>query len=173
MKGLISAGAELRFMIDSTQWIELSRYHEIVAQSERRGECLLFTGYRPSGAHGRIEHHKQQIYVHRAVFAVLNGPIPHGLNVCHRCDVGNCIEPGHLFLGTQAENVADMWAKGRGKPPPVKMGTNNFKATLSDKEVADLRALSAEGVLTQRELAAQFGCSQSTVWRIIHGDVRL
>ena len=53
------------------------------------------------------------IGAHRWAWEVVNGPIPKGLNVLHRCDVKSCVNPDHLFLGTQKENLADCRAKGR------------------------------------------------------------
>lgn len=52
-------------------------------------------------------------YTHRLAWSWANGPIPAGHNVLHRCDNPRCVRPAHLFLGTQADNVADMDAKGR------------------------------------------------------------
>lgn len=50
---------------------------------------------------------------HRYVWELTNGPIPHGMLILHRCDVPPCVNPSHLFLGTHADNMADMHAKGR------------------------------------------------------------
>jgi hypothetical protein len=51
--------------------------------------------------------------LHRYTYEQHYGPIPDGYHVCHRCDVSRCIQPRHLFLGTQADNVQDMMEKGR------------------------------------------------------------
>lgn len=66
----------------------------------------------------------RRMYLHVAVWVEHFGPVPPGLEVCHRCDVRNCYEITHLWLGTHAENMADMAAKGRGsnqnkKDPPT------------------------------------------------------
>lgn len=78
--------------------------------------CWLWTGEK--GDHyGRVKGARGYTGAHRVSWQIHIGRIPRGLNVLHRCDVRLCVNPGHLFLGTQADNVADMYAKGRAKYP--------------------------------------------------------
>jgi HNH endonuclease len=55
------------------------------------------------------------VYAHRFVWELVNGPIPHGLCVLHKCDVRSCVNPNHLFLGTNQDNTTDAKRKGRTK----------------------------------------------------------
>lgn len=88
-----------------------------VAKVDRSGDCWLWTGYRQPSGYGRfaIRHHPD--YAHRIAYQLAYGPIPSGMDVCHTCDNPPCVRPEHLFLGTAAENTADMLAKGRHKTP--------------------------------------------------------
>jgi len=78
--------------------------------------CWLWTG-RPVQGYGRFRPSSRgtKIGAHRYSWELHVGPIPDGLDVCHRCDVPLCIRPDHLFLGTHADNMADMVAKGRSR----------------------------------------------------------
>lgn len=139
------------------------------ARTVESGDCWLWTGYTKNG-YGALSVGNVDRYIHRLSFEIHHGPVPEGQEVCHRCDVPTCWAPHHLFAGTHAENVADCVAKGRAFPLPHHRGERNPKAHLTDAEVAALRALA--DTMPQREIAARFGVSQSTVWRLLRGVVR-
>jgi hypothetical protein len=101
----------------------------------------------------------RSIAVHRAAWLVANGPVPAGMHICHRCDNRRCYEPKHLFLGTAADNTADMMAKGRH----VRTGMR-----LTDEQVTEARARFAAGE-TQTALARAFGVGINTMHCAVRG----
>jgi hypothetical protein len=126
--------------------------------------CRIWLGstkINPNGIqYGRFSYHvdgkKRTVSAHRISFRIFRGPIPAGLNVCHSCDLGLCIEPAHLFAGTQRENIADCLRKGR----------RDFK--LSRADVATIRRSSASNV----EIAELYDINYSYVCQIRSGDRR-
>jgi len=100
---------------------------------------------------------------HRIAWALVNGSIPKGMFICHRCDNPGCVNPRHLFLGTQAMNMADMAAKGRRR------GINSANAKLTENEVVEIRGLYATGRFTQARLAVVFSVANQCIHDIIHG----
>ncbi len=99
---------------------------------------------------------------HRAAWEYTRGPVPAGLFVLHRCDNPPCCNPAHLFLGTQADNMADMQAKGRQAK-----GERHSQAKLTAGAVADMRREYATGSTSLSKLAAAHGVTMGAVWRII------
>lgn len=78
--------------------------------------CIVWSGTRLPRGYGVVKIAGQTLRVHRVAWIERNGPIPSETpHVLHRCDNPPCWADGHLFLGTHAENMADMAAKGRGR----------------------------------------------------------
>lgn len=95
---------------------------------------------------------------HRISWELHHGPIPPGMEVCHRCDNRLCVRPDHLFLGSHAENMADMSVKG--------YHTNR---KLTTEQAREIRSLHASGI-GHRELARRFGVDKYAIGKIIRGE---
>lgn len=106
--------------------------------------CWLFTGGSKNGFHGSLWIDGKSVQVHRYAWELTQGEIPNNLFVLHKCDVGMCVNPTHLFLGTQQDNIADMDAKGRSNRPQP--GIKNGRAKLSVEDVKEIRRLASIGV---------------------------
>lgn len=93
------------------------RFWEKVDRYSDPDGCWLWKGALNTGGYGMIGHYrKPMITAHRLSWELENGDIPNGLLILHMCDVKNCVNPRHLRLGTQAENIRDAVTKGRFRP---------------------------------------------------------
>lgn len=125
------------------------------------GGCWLWNGALFNG-YGSIRDNGAEYAAHRYSYSLHYGPIPDGLFVCHRCDVPACVNPAHLFLGTHADNMADMARKGRAARQGGPRGSLNSNARLNEKQVAEIIA-SPEGA---RKIAARLGVTPAVIGRI-------
>ena len=115
----------------------------------------------------RIAERKQR--AHRVAYQLYVGEIPDGMYVCHRCDNPSCVNPEHLFLGTNADNVHDRENKGRGKYViPDNSGEKNSSAKLTCAQVVEIWARHSDGERVVN-LAKEFGVSQSAIYKIVYG----
>ncbi len=130
-------------------------------------ECWHWQGAFTSLGYGVISDRGQHIGAHRFSWVLHFGPIPGALQVLHRCDNPACVNPYHLFLGTQLDNVRDMDAKGRRVTQcNPRRGETHADAKLTEADVTEIRQLSALGV-SQRKIAKQFGMSQQQISDIV------
>lgn len=102
--------------------------------------------------------------MHRAMYRLVNGAVPDGLAVLHHCDVPLCVNPEHLFLGTDAANMADKTRKGRQAKG---VDCNHPHRVLDEEAVRQIRALRAEGMQI-KELMARYGASKGTILSVVH-----
>lgn len=99
---------------------------------------------------------------YKVAYKMHKGPIPDGLLVCHHCDNGRCVNPDHLFLGTHADNYADMAKKGRAN---TARGEQKARTKLTEEIVREIKASALNG----NQLAKQFGVNRRTVYDILDG----
>ena len=107
------------------------------------------------------------VKAHRVSWQLHHGPIPEGMCVCHRCDNPGCVNPSHLFLGTNADNTADRDAKGRQRTGD-QWGEHNPGHKLTLEEVKAIRAMYDKGDTTQAEIAKFYQVSQPTINMVVN-----
>lgn len=137
------------------------RFDNFVIPEPMSGCWLWDGGYSGSG-YGRFNVRGKMVQAHRFSYERYVGAIPDDLFVCHRCDVRPCVNPDHLFVGTQSDNLRDMVAKGRDNPV---CGEANWKARLTEVDVAAIRA----DARSLREIGIDYGIDKSYVWKIKRG----
>ena len=141
--------------------LELEQAFYSMISAEPMSGCWLWMGNATKNGYGVIA----QNYAHRLSYAMHNGEIGN-LHVLHRCDNPGCVNPKHLFLGTQQDNNADKLKKGRASGGSMK-GTEHHQAKLNDQNVIQIRERYKHGE-NQTQLAKAFSISQGTVWSIVN-----
>lgn len=128
--------------------------------------CYIWTASSYGGRYGNIYYRGKVTPAHRVVWTILNGDIPSGMSVCHKCDIGFCVNPEHLFLGTHQENMIDMVKKGRNVPGGVR-GEKNYLAKLTEKDVRQIKTMVK--TLSMKKVSMVFGVSESCINQIKRG----
>jgi len=127
--------------------------------------CWLWTAYCDKG-YGIYRVNKKKIMkAHRYSYIINKGEISENLLVRHTCDVRNCVNPDHLELGTNQDNMNDMKERGRQAK-----GENGGNAKFTADDVREIRIVAVFG-FTNRELAKMYNMGKSTVSSILRGEL--
>lgn len=151
------------------RWPSVESRMEGLSIPEPMSGCWLWTGKTINRGYGTIAVFGTQWLAHRVGWVLRNGPIPTGLNVCHVCDVRPCVNPDHLFLGTQRDNARDMCRKGRQSfqvnPALLLRGEACGFNKLNESEVRQIRHLRSAGA-SCRVLSETFGVTLESIYQI-------
>lgn len=124
-------------------------------------DCWLWNGPRTAKGYGQFPAEGRRFIATRVAWMLANPGKPTKEMCCHRCDNPPCVNPRHLFMGTQLENMADCVAKGRIYRGGAHRGEKSPQAKLTEAKVREIRAL--KGIETQKSLAARFGVTRSSI----------
>lgn len=122
--------------------------------------CWLWTGGLSDNGYGKAQFGTKIRLAHRISYELATGvPVPDGMNVCHSCDNKACVNPDHLWIGSQLENIHDMLAKERHNKSPNVFGEAHPLAKLTDAKVRLIRKIQC----SDAEAARRFGVSPSLI----------
>lgn len=129
-------------------------------------ECLVWPGMKEKAGYGRWYVGSLKKKAHRVIYCQHHGiqlSDIEGRVLRHTCDNRPCVNPKHLVLGTQKENISDMYLRGRQQD---NRGIKHHQAKLSDREVLEISDVCAAGAMTQKEIGKAYGVSQKAIWCI-------
>jgi hypothetical protein len=150
---------------------ELARFLAFIKQAD---SCWEWLGTKNSGGYGSFWLDAKNQRAHRIAYTLWKGPILDGLQVCHHCDNPKCVNPEHLFVGTNLDNMLDCMHKGRHRYCPEDKnhlrprGPKNHAAKLTEADVRQIRERNKMGIPAHR-LGPQFGVTPRAIRKVLSG----
>lgn len=138
------------------------------AKVNKGKSCWIWTAYANEDGYGITSFRGRLMGAHRASWIIHYGDIPEDMRVLHHCDNPPCVNPEHLFLGTQLDNMRDCAAKGRIRSGE-KRGENNPISPLKNADVFEIRRLAMTG-RTRIEIAKEFGVCRQSIDAIVNRE---
>lgn len=123
-------------------------------------ECWDWLACKQSDGYGQIKNRGKVVLAHRMSYELNCGAIPEGFVVCHSCDNHSCVNPNHLFIGTDFDNMEDMVSKGRQA-----RGEGHGRSKLTEQDVLEIRWYCERGV-AQRAVAQLYDVQPAVISKI-------
>lgn len=154
----------------------LERFYNKIQKSNDPDGCWLWTGATKPTGYGNFGVSGRTVTAHRFAYEQFVGVIGDGLCVLHHCDNPSCVNPEHLFLGTQGDNMRDMTRKGRNTsqthPERQHHGEHHHWTKLTTAQAHEIRRRYAAGGVSQPQLGKEFNVRHSTIGAIVRGENR-
>lgn len=136
------------------------------AKFEKTTGCWLWQAAKTSQGYGQFGYKGMMRGAHRVAFELYVAEIPAGMHVLHTCDTPGCVNPAHLKLGSNADNVADRSARGR---TAKFIGEAHHNAAFSQEQVEAIKKEYASRKISHRSLAFKYGVSKTTIGYLLRG----
>ena len=144
-------------------WSRVNKNGQVPNHAPELGNCWEWVAGKFVTGYGGFYLNKKMLYAHRVSWTNHFGEIPEGVFVCHRCDNRACVNPMHLFLGNQKENMDDMIKKKRARHP---VGEFNH-SKLTTEKVLEIRRRYSNGETNKSWLGIEFGICRTTIGAIV------
>lgn len=127
-----------------------------------KDDCWEWKSHIDKEGYGTFWFNKKTRRAHRIAYELSVGPIPMGNFCCHSCDNTSCVNPAHLWVGTNQENILDSIQKGR-----FPIGENHYKSKLTTEDIKEIRRIYEPGTKCLPKLAKMFGVTKQNIWQIV------
>ena len=136
---------------------------------EKTDTCWNWIAGDDGKGYGRFGLDGVTVQAHRLSWQFIKGEIPAGMNVNHHCDNPSCVNPDHLYIGSQKQNIHDMIRRGRRYQPNVS-GERNGRSKLTQRDADDIRDWFEQGNVSKAFLGRVYGVTPQQILSIIRGE---